>query len=194
MSPTTSCMSSAAGSRSIAAITIPSRGSGASARRRPRRCAASRRRRPRSCKPMSIAGATRRTPRARRKAGSRRSPRCSRSPPSVQDASVVFDFPSPKELRPPLVVLDGVAVGYVPGAPVLSRLNLRIDPDDRVALVGRNGNGKTTLARLLAGQLQADGRRDRRHRQIAGRLFRPASDRGARCRRDAAPAYAAPVA
>ena len=72
---------------------------------------------------------------------------------SVQDASVVFDFPSPKELKPPLVVLDGVAVGYVPGAPVLSRLNLRIDPDDRVALVGRNGNGKTTLARLLAGQL-----------------------------------------
>jgi ATP-binding cassette subfamily F protein 3 len=73
---------------------------------------------------------------------------------AAQDASVVFDFPNPKELRPPLVVLDGVTVGYVPGAPVLSRLNLRIDPDDRVALVGRNGNGKTTLARLLAGQLQ----------------------------------------
>ena len=76
---------------------------------------------------------------------------------SVQDASVVFDFPSPKELRPPLVVLDGVAVGYVPGAPVLSGLDLRIDPDDRIALVGRNGNGKTTLARLLAGQLQPMG-------------------------------------
>jgi ATP-binding cassette subfamily F protein 3 len=72
---------------------------------------------------------------------------------TAQDASVVFDFPNPKELRPPLIVLDGVGVGYVPGAPVLSRLNLRIDPDDRVALVGRNGNGKTTLARLLAGQL-----------------------------------------
>jgi ATP-binding cassette subfamily F protein 3 len=51
-------------------------------------------------------------------------------------------------------VLEGVAVGYVPGAPVLSRLNLRIDPDDRVALLGRNGNGKTTLARLLAGELK----------------------------------------
>ena len=74
----------------------------------------------------------------------------------VRDASVVFDFPSPKELKPPLVVLDGVAVGYVPGAPVLSGLNLRIDPDDRVALVGRNGNGKTTLARLLAGQLKPE--------------------------------------
>ncbi|MGZ8417621.1 MAG: ABC-F family ATP-binding cassette domain-containing protein [Methyloceanibacter sp.] len=73
---------------------------------------------------------------------------------AVHDASVVFDFPSPKELKPPLIVLDGVAVGYAPGAPVLSRLDLRIDPDDRVALLGRNGNGKTTLARLLAGQLK----------------------------------------
>jgi ATP-binding cassette subfamily F protein 3 len=72
----------------------------------------------------------------------------------TQDASVVFDFPSPKELRPPLIVLDDAAAGYVPGRPVLSRLNLRIDPDDRLALVGRNGIGKTTLARLLAGQLQ----------------------------------------
>ena len=76
---------------------------------------------------------------------------------AMRDASVVFDFPSPKELRPPLVVLDDVAVGYVPGARVLSRLDLRIDPDDRVALLGRNGNGKTTLARLLAGQLQPMG-------------------------------------
>ena len=73
---------------------------------------------------------------------------------AMRDASVVFDFPSPRELRPPLVVLDNVAVGYVPGAPVLSRLDLRIDPDDRLALLGRNGNGKTTLARLLAGQLR----------------------------------------
>ncbi len=73
---------------------------------------------------------------------------------AVHDPSVVFDFPSPKELKPPLIVLDDVAVGYAPGAPVLSGLDLRIDPDDRVALLGRNGNGKTTLARLLAGQLK----------------------------------------
>jgi ATP-binding cassette subfamily F protein 3 len=76
---------------------------------------------------------------------------------AVEDASVVFDFPSPKELRPPLIVLDNSAVGYAEGTPVLSRLNLRIDPDDRIALVGRNGNGKTTLARLLAGQLKPMG-------------------------------------
>ncbi len=74
-----------------------------------------------------------------------------------EDPSVVFDFPSPKELRPPLIVLDDAAVGYAADTPVLSRLNLRIDPDDRIALVGRNGNGKTTLARLLAGQLKPMG-------------------------------------
>ena len=73
------------------------------------------------------------------------------------DASVVFDFPSPKELRPPLIVLEDVEAGYVADSPVLSRLNLRIDPDDRIALVGRNGNGKTTFARLLAGQLKPMG-------------------------------------
>ncbi|HEX8527699.1 ABC-F family ATP-binding cassette domain-containing protein [Allosphingosinicella sp.] len=73
----------------------------------------------------------------------------------AEDPSLVFDFPSPREVKPPLVVLEGAAAGYEPGKPVLARLDLRIDPDDRIALLGRNGNGKTTLARLLAGQLQA---------------------------------------
>ena len=73
----------------------------------------------------------------------------------AEDPSLVFDFPSPgDELKPPLITLDLASVGYAPGKPVLSRLNLRIDPDDRIALLGRNGNGKTTLARLLAAQLQ----------------------------------------
>ncbi len=75
----------------------------------------------------------------------------------VEEEQVAFDFPSPKELRPPLIVLDNASVGYAPGKPVLSRLNLRIDPDERLALLGRNGNGKTTLARLIAGQLTPMG-------------------------------------
>jgi len=70
----------------------------------------------------------------------------------VDDPSLSFSFPNPPELRPPLVTLDMAAVGYGE-APVLSRLNLRLDPSDRIALLGRNGNGKTTLARLLAAQL-----------------------------------------
>ncbi|PKB26011.1 ATP-binding cassette subfamily F protein 3 [Novosphingobium kunmingense] len=70
----------------------------------------------------------------------------------IDDPSLSFDFPSPDELRPPLITLDLASVGYGE-EPVLSRLNLRLDPDDRIALLGRNGNGKTTLARLLAAQL-----------------------------------------
>src|SRR3954449_9185812 len=70
----------------------------------------------------------------------------------ADDPSLSFDFPSPSELKPPLITLDMAAVGYS-DTPVLRRLNLRIDPDDRIALLGRNGNGKTTLARLLAAQL-----------------------------------------
>ncbi len=71
----------------------------------------------------------------------------------ADDPSLSFDFPSPSELKPPLITLDMAAVGYAADTPVLQRLNLRIDPDDRIALLGRNGNGKTTLARLLAAQL-----------------------------------------
>ena len=71
----------------------------------------------------------------------------------VDDPSLSFDFPNPDELRPPLITLDMASVGYGE-TPVLTRLNLRLDPDDRIALLGRNGNGKTTLARLLAAQLK----------------------------------------
>jgi ATP-binding cassette subfamily F protein 3 len=82
----------------------------------------------------------------------------------MEDPSLSFDFPSPDQMRPPLITLDFAAVGYG-GEPILRRLNLRIDPNDRIALLGRNGNGKTTLARLLAaqltpmeGEMQASGR------------------------------------
>jgi len=71
----------------------------------------------------------------------------------IDDPSLSFGFPNPDELRPPLITLDLASVGYG-DKPILQRLNLRIDPDDRIALLGRNGNGKTTLARLLAAQLK----------------------------------------
>ena len=53
-----------------------------------------------------------------------------------------------------MISLDKVSVGYEPGKPVLSGLSLRFDPDDRIALLGKNGNGKSTLAKLLAGKLE----------------------------------------
>ncbi len=63
-------------------------------------------------------------------------------------------IPAPaKPLSPPIVALDDVAVGYEPGWPVLRRLTLRIDADDRIALLGANGNGKSTFAKLIAGRL-----------------------------------------
>mgnify|MGYP003634068938 CR=1 FL=1 len=71
---------------------------------------------------------------------------------AIEDPSLSFHFPSPAELKPPLITLDDAAVGYGDNI-ILSDLNLRLDPDDRTALLGRNGNGKTTLARLLASQL-----------------------------------------
>ena len=62
-------------------------------------------------------------------------------------------FPAPdKVLSPPIVAADAVSVGY-DGRAVLSGLNLRIDNDDRIALIGANGNGKSTLVKLIAGRL-----------------------------------------
>jgi ATP-binding cassette subfamily F protein 3 len=56
-------------------------------------------------------------------------------------------------LSPPIIAVDDVSVGYDPAKPVLNRVTLRIDTDDRIALLGSNGNGKSTLVKLLAGKL-----------------------------------------
>jgi ATP-binding cassette subfamily F protein 3 len=86
------------------------------------------------------------------------------TPASVAEEVLPIEFPPPaKPLSPPIIALDDVAVGYEPGKPVLRRLNLRIDDDDRVALLGANGNGKSTLVKLLSGRLAP----------MAGRITRP---------------------
>ena len=78
--------------------------------------------------------------------------------PPEEARKQVFTFPAPEELSPPIINLDGAAVGYG-GRPVLRKLDLRIDQDDRIALLGRNGEGKSTLSKLLAGKLAtAEGR------------------------------------
>ncbi len=67
-------------------------------------------------------------------------------------AKHVFTFPAPEELSPPIIAMEGVSVGYGDHV-VLRKLSLRIDQDDRIALLGRNGEGKSTLSKLLAGKL-----------------------------------------
>lgn len=85
-----------------------------------------------------------------------------RLPPAaaaVGEAGVRFSFPSPQELPPPLIKIEDGTAGY-DGRPVLKRLNLRIDADDRIALIGANGNGKSTLAKILSGRLKLmDGKK-----------------------------------
>ena len=72
----------------------------------------------------------------------------------VTDRLAAITLPQPEAVAPPLIALDRVSVGYAPGKPVLSHLTLRIDSDDRIALLGQNGNGKSTLAKLMAGRLK----------------------------------------
>ena len=63
-------------------------------------------------------------------------------------------IPDPDRLlSPPIIAFDGVAAAYEPGKPVLRRVTLRIDNDDRIALLGANGNGKSTLTKLISGRL-----------------------------------------
>ncbi|MHB1205587.1 MAG: ABC-F family ATP-binding cassette domain-containing protein [Rhodospirillaceae bacterium] len=69
-----------------------------------------------------------------------------------EEGSFRFSFPEPEALPPPLYTLDHVAIGYN-GKPVLSNITLRLDDDDRIALLGANGNGKSTFMKLLAGRL-----------------------------------------
>ena len=72
----------------------------------------------------------------------------------VDQQVVPFRFPSPeRQLGNPLIRIEGASVGYDPEQPVLRKLDLRLDCDDRVGLLGANGNGKSTLAKLLCGKL-----------------------------------------
>ena len=71
----------------------------------------------------------------------------------TQDVREISFPPAEKTLSPPIIAVDNVSVGYDASAPVLNRVTLRIDNDDRIALLGSNGNGKSTLVKLLAKRL-----------------------------------------
>ncbi|MBY6055083.1 ABC-F family ATP-binding cassette domain-containing protein [Leisingera daeponensis] len=70
-----------------------------------------------------------------------------------QEAALrAFTFPEPEEMPPPIIHIEGGVTGYGE-TEILKRLNLRIDQDDRIALLGKNGQGKSTLSKLLADRL-----------------------------------------
>ena len=74
----------------------------------------------------------------------------------TEDRILPFIFPSPqKMLASPLIRMESAAAGYSAGQAILRDLNLRIDQDDRIALLGQNGNGKSTFAKIIAGKLAA---------------------------------------
>ncbi|MEL6520930.1 MAG: ABC-F family ATP-binding cassette domain-containing protein [Pseudomonadota bacterium] len=78
---------------------------------------------------------------------------------SPQEAALrAFTFPQPEELSPPIIAMESASVGYG-DLTVLSRLDLRIDQDDRIALLGKNGQGKSTLSKLLSDRLEKQGGR-----------------------------------
>ncbi len=79
----------------------------------------------------------------------------------IEEAATRFAFPEPKPLPPPILSLDQVSVGYG-AAPVLSALGMNFEMGDRIALLGANGNGKSTFAKLLAGRLEPAGGQLRR--------------------------------
>ncbi len=83
-----------------------------------------------------------------------------------------FLFRSPtKLLNPPLVRFEDAEVGYTPGQPVLRGLNMRLDPDDRIGLLGANGNGKSTFAKLLCGRLPVCGGAMYHHKRLEAGYF-----------------------
>ncbi|MBI3504922.1 MAG: ABC-F family ATP-binding cassette domain-containing protein [Proteobacteria bacterium] len=68
--------------------------------------------------------------------------------------AVRFEFPDVELPKPPMVTFDRASVGYESGKPILTGIDLRLDPEDRIGLLGANGNGKSTLAKLFAGRMQ----------------------------------------
>ncbi len=73
----------------------------------------------------------------------------------ISERSTAFKFPQPEELGSPIITIDHVDVGYQANNPILKNINFSIARDDRIALLGANGNGKSTLVKLISGNLEA---------------------------------------
>jgi ATP-binding cassette subfamily F protein 3 len=85
---------------------------------------------------------------------------------TVEERVAPFTLPSPtRPLAPPLIQLESAAVGYN-GTAVLRNLNLRLDVDDRIGLLGVNGAGKSTFAKMIAGALPLQSGEMKREQRI----------------------------
>ena len=84
----------------------------------------------------------------------------------AEEKTTSFSFPKPSPLSPPLITLEEASVGYEEGKPVLSKLNLYVDMEDRIGLLGANGNGKSTLVKLLADKLKVMGGKLRKSNKL----------------------------
>lgn len=71
----------------------------------------------------------------------------------ISSRGIQFKFPNPEKIPSPMITVDYADIGYVEGTPVIKNIYERIDADDRIALLGANGNGKSTLIKLIAGKL-----------------------------------------
>ena len=73
----------------------------------------------------------------------------------IAERATSFKFPQPEQIASPIITIDAVDVGYEPGKPILRNINFGLAGDDRVALLGANGNGKSTLVKLISDNLSA---------------------------------------
>ena len=84
----------------------------------------------------------------------------------IEDRSIPFHFPNPRPMAPPIVRLVDTQLGYEDHKPVLQQINLRIDQDDRLVILGPNGEGKSTLVKAISGRLTPQEGRIYKHKKL----------------------------
>ena len=95
----------------------------------------------------------------------------------IADRAIQFVFPNPQQIASPMISINHADVGYVEGQPVLKRVHKNINNDDRIALLGANGEGKSTLMKLIADRLGVMDGDVTRSKKAKNRLFLTASNR-----------------
>ncbi len=89
----------------------------------------------------------------------------------ISARTVPFHFPNPKPMAPPIIRMVDADLGYEEGKPVLKKVNLRLDNDDRIAILGPNGEGKSTLVKALSGRLRPLSGNVYKHKKLSIAYF-----------------------